>query len=78
MECIRLTTTYLSMEIEGGGGVETPIRNGEVFEPAWPDPVGPNPAATKAMLQAAYGTREKRVENLRINLRSAYGLVLGK
>ena len=51
-ECIRLTTIYLSTKLEGSGNVETSIRNGKVFEPAWPDPVGPNPAATKAMLQA--------------------------
>ena len=78
MECIRLTTVYLSTNIEGGGDVETLIRNGKLFEPAWPDPVGLNPAATKAMLQAGYGTRAKRVEKLRINLRTAYGLVLGQ
>ena len=40
------------------------------------DPVGPNPVATKAMLQAEYGTREKRVKKLCINLSTAYGLVL--
>ena len=34
--------------------------------------------ATKAMLQAEYGTRSKRVEMLRINLSTAYGLVLGQ
>ena len=45
---------------------------------AWPEPVGPNPAATKAMLQAEYGTREKRVEKLLVNLSTAYGLVLGQ
>ena len=32
-ECIRLTTAYLSTKIEGGGDVETSIRNGKVFEP---------------------------------------------
>ena len=53
-------------------------QNGKVFEPPWPDPVGPNPAAMKAMLQEEYGTRAKRVEKLRINLSTAYGLVLGK
>ena len=42
---------YLSMKLEGGSDVETPIQNGKIFEPAWPDPVGPNPAATKAILQ---------------------------
>ena len=30
------------------------------------------------MLQAEYGTRSKRVEKLRINLRTSYGLVLGQ
>ena len=54
------------------------MRNGKVFDPAWPGPVGPNTAATKAMLQAEYRTRTKRVEKLRINLSTAYGLVLGK
>ena len=53
------------------------IRNGKVFEPPWPDPVVPNVVATKAMLQAEYGTRTKRMEKLRINLSTAYGLVLG-
>ena len=52
MECIRLTMAYLSTKIEGGGDVETSIWNRKVFELAWPDPVGPNVAATKAMLQA--------------------------
>ena len=73
-----MTTAYLSTKIEGGGDVETLIRNGKVFEPAWPDPVGPNPAATKAMLQAEYKTRTKRVEKLRINLSTEYDLVLGQ
>ena len=54
------------------------IRKGKVFETEWPDLVGPNLAATKAMLQAAYGTTAKRVDKLRINLSTAYGLVLGK
>ena len=78
LECIRLTTAYLIRKIEGGGDVKTSIRNGKVFEPAWPDPVRPNAAATKAMLQAEYGTRAKRVEKLGINLSTAYRLVLGK
>ena len=69
---------YLSTKLEGGGDVKTSIQNGKVFEPPWPDPVGPNVAATKAMLQAEYGTRAKRVEKLRINLSTAYGLVLRK
>ena len=51
-ECIRLTMAYLSTKLEGGGDVETSIRNGKVFEPLWPDLVGPNPAATQSMLQA--------------------------
>ena len=52
LECLQLTTAYLSTKLEGGGDVETSIRNGKVFDPALPDPFGPNPAATKAMLQA--------------------------
>ena len=76
-ECIRLTMACLSTKIEGSGDVETPIRNKKVFGSEWPDPVGPNPASTKAMLQAEYGTRAKRVEKLRINLSTAYGLLLG-
>ena len=76
MECVRLTTAYLGTKLEGGGDVETSIRNGKVFEPPWMDPVGPNPADTKAMLQAEYGTRAKRVEKIWINLSMAYGLVL--
>ena len=71
-------TAYLSMKLEGGGNVKTLIRNRKLFEPPWPDPVGPNVAATKAILQAEWGTREKRVEKLRINLRTAYGFVLGQ
>ena len=73
-----MTTAYLSTKLEGEGNVKTSIRNGKVFEPAWPDPVGPNPAATKAMLQAEYGTTTKRVEKLRINLSTTYVLVLGQ
>ena len=76
LEFVRLTTAYISTKLESGGDVETLIRNGKVFEPTWPDPVGPNPAATKAMLQAEYGTRAKRVDKMRINLSTAYGLVL--
>ena len=49
------------MKLEDGGNVKTFIRNGELFEPAWPDPVRPNLAATKSMLQAESSTREKRV-----------------
>ena len=78
MEFLRVATAYLSTKIEGGGDVETLIQNGKLFEPAWPDPVGPTPEATKAMLQAEYGTRAKRVEKLWINLSTAYGLVIGQ
>ena len=77
-EYLKVTTTYLSTKIEGGGDVKTLIRNGKVFEPAWLDPVGPTPVATNAMLQALYGTRAKRVDKLRINLSTAYGLVPGQ
>ena len=66
------------MMIKGGGDIETSIGNGKFFEPACPDPVGPNPAATKAMIQAEYRTRAKRVEKLRINLSTGYRLVLGQ
>ena len=69
---------HLSTNIEGGGDIKTLIRNGKFFELAWPKPVGPNPEATKSMLQAEYGTRSKRVEKLRVNLSTAYGMVLGK
>ena len=54
------------------------IQIGKVFEPEWPDLVGPNPEATKAMLQAEYSTRAKRVEKHSIDLSTAYGLVLGQ
>ena len=50
-ECLRLTTAYLRTKLKGGGNIETSIRNGKVFDPAWLDPVVLNPAATKAMLQ---------------------------
>ena len=71
LECLRLTTACLSTKLEGGGNVEMLIRNEKVFGPEWSDPVGPNPAATKAMLQAEYGTRAKRVDKLCINLSTA-------
>ena len=77
-ECLRLRTTYLSTKLEGGGNVETSIRNGKVFETTWTDLVGSNPAATTAMIQAEYGTRDKRVEKISINLSTACGLVLEK
>ena len=77
LECLQLTTAYLSTKIEGGGDVKTLITNRKVFEPAWPDPVGPNSVATKAMLQAEYGTIEKRVEKLRINLSTSHSRVIG-
>ena len=76
LEFVRLTTAYISTKLESGGDVETLIRNGKVFEPTWPDPIGPNPAATKAMLQAEYRTIAKSVENMCINLSTVYGLVL--
>ena len=78
MECISLTTAYLSRKLEGGGKVKTSIRNRKVFKPPWTDLVGPNVAATKALLQAEYRMRAKRVEKLWINLSTAYGLLLGK
>ena len=74
--CLRLTTAYLSRKLEGGRDVKTSIRNRKVFELACMDLVGPNPDATKAMLQMGYGTRANRVEKLCINLSTAYGLVL--
>ena len=77
-ERLRLTTAYLRTKLKYGGEVETSISNKKVFEPAWLDPFRPNPAATKAMLQLEYGTREKRVEKLHINLSTAYVLVLGQ
>ena len=77
-ECMGLTMAYLSTKLEGGGDVETPIWNGKVFEPPWPDPVGPNVVPTKAMIQAEHGTRAKRVEKLWINLSTSYSLVIGK
>ena len=78
MECIRLTTAYLSRKLKGGGDIETSICDGKIFHPAWTYPVRPNLAATKAMLQLEYGTRAKRVEKMCINMSTAYGLVLGK
>ena len=72
-----MTTAYLSTKLEGGGDVKTLIRNGKFFDPAWPDLVGPTPEATKAMLQAEYVTRAKRVDKLWINLSTAYGILLG-
>ena len=71
LECIRLTTIYLSTKLKGSGDIKTSIRNGKLFDPACPDLVRPNPAATKAMLQVEYGMRAKRVEKLRINLSTA-------
>ena len=50
------------MKLKGAGDVKKSIQNGKVFELAWPDPVGPNPAATKAMLQAEYRTRANRLK----------------
>ena len=54
------------------------IRNGNFFEPVWPDLVRPTTEAMNAMLQADYGMGAKRVDKLRINLSTAYGLVLGQ
>ena len=71
-------TAYLSTKLEGGGNVETSIWNRKVFKPVWLDLAGPNTGATKAKLQEEYGTRAKGVEKLRINLSTAYGLVLRK
>ena len=71
-----MTIAYLSTKLEVGNDVETLIWNGKFFEPAWQ--VRPNLLAKKAMLQAEYETRTNRVENLRINLSTAYSLVLGK
>ena len=51
-ECLRLATAYLSMKLKDGGDVKTLIKNRKVFDPAWLDPVVPNPTATKAMLHA--------------------------
>ena len=31
-ECLRLTTAYLSMKLEGGGDIETSIWNGTFFD----------------------------------------------
>ena len=60
-EFLGLMMDYLSMKIGGSGDVETSIRNRKVFEPEQQNPVGPNTKATKAMLQAEYATRAKRV-----------------
>ena len=73
-----MTTAYLITKFEGGSNVKTLIRNGKVSEPEWPDPVGPNSAATKSMLQVEYGTRVQRVEKFCINLITVYVLVLGQ
>ena len=35
LEYIRMTTAYLSKNLEGGGNVKTSIRNGKLFEPEW-------------------------------------------
>ena len=78
MECLRVTTVYLSTNIEGGGDIKTSIRNSKLFEPEWSNPVGPNLEATKAMLQAEYGTKSKIVMKLRTNLSKAYIFVLGQ
>ena len=51
-----MTTAYLSTKLEGSDDVKTSIQNRKVFDPAWPDLVGPNPEVTKAMIQGEYGT----------------------
>ena len=71
-------TTYLSTMFEGGGDKETSIRNERVFDPAWPDLVGPTPESAKAMLQAEYITQTKRVNKLWIKLSTSYGLVISE
>ena len=79
MEYLRLTKTYLSTKLKEGRYVETSIQNRGVFEPAWSNPTGPNPEAMKAMksmLQAKYVMHVNRVEKLRVNLSTAYRLVL--
>ena len=75
-ECLRVTTAYLRTRLEGGGDAEMSIRNGKLFDLAWPDPVRPTPDSMKAIIQAYYYTRAKRGERLWINLSTAYGLVL--
>ena len=77
-EYSQVTPAYLRTNLKGNSYVKTSILNEKVFNPVWPDPVRPNPASTKSMLQAEYGTRAKRVETLGINLSTAYGLVLGQ
>ena len=78
LECLRLTMAYRSTKLEGGSDVKTSITNEKIFDPTWPDAVRPNPAATKAMLQAEYGTRANRLDKLCINLSTSYSLVLGQ
>ena len=73
-----MKTAYLRTKLKGNSDAKTSIRNGKLFDPAWLDPVGPNPEATKAMLQAEYRTRAKRVEKICSKMRTAYGLVLGQ
>ena len=43
LECLQVTTAYLSTKLEGGDDVKTSIRNGKFFEPAWMDLVRPTP-----------------------------------
>ena len=50
LECLQVTTAYLSTNLEGGVDVKMLIQNGKVFKLVWPEPFGPNPASTKAML----------------------------
>ena len=56
LECLRVTTAYLSTKLEGDGDVETSLQNWKFFEPSWMNPTGPDPESMKSMLQAEYGT----------------------
>ena len=55
-----MTTSYLSTKLQDGGDVETSIMNRKVFDLAWPDSVGLNTVATKAMLQGYYNNLENK------------------
>ena len=52
LECLQVTTAYMRTALEGDSDVEKSIRNGKMFNLAWPDPVGTTSEATKAMLHA--------------------------
>ena len=77
-ERLRVTTVYLRTKLEGDRDVKTSIQNGKVFGLVCQNLTGPNPEATKAMLQTECGMLAKRVEKLRINMCTEYGLVLGQ